>query len=293
MTEISQKELSENLLTGREIGAGLKLNLPRSLMSGTMGERLGAQVGSSLEFQDYRDYQPGDDLRRLDWAAYARSDKLTVRLYREEVQPKVDLLSDLSWSMLAPNSDKAAAAMQLAGLFTEASFQAETAVSWLGFGNGWQRLFNSVMAWPEGALPEFAGTSHLEEEFARKRPRLARRGIRICVSDFLWQVNPEASLRRLLADAASVILVCILTAEEVDPPVYGASSLTDAETAQKLDLQVSTVETNAYRQRLQTHLQLWRDAAVSSGSSFCQVNAEDILAGDIHPLLMSGILDNI
>ena len=38
-------------------------------------------TGESMEFMDHREYQPGDDLRRLDWAAYARSDKMIVKLY--------------------------------------------------------------------------------------------------------------------------------------------------------------------------------------------------------------------
>ena len=79
--------------------AAFRLAMPRTPIGGRVGERLGAGTGSSLEFQDYRPYAPGDDLRHVDWAAYARSELLAVRLYREEVAPRIDLVLDVSRSM--------------------------------------------------------------------------------------------------------------------------------------------------------------------------------------------------
>ena len=78
------------LLTGRAVraAAAFRLAMPRTPIGGRIGERLGSGTGSSLEFQDYRPYAPGDDLRHVDWAAYARSELLAVRLYREEVAPR-------------------------------------------------------------------------------------------------------------------------------------------------------------------------------------------------------------
>ena len=72
--------------------AAFRLAMPRTPVGGRVGERLGSGTGSSLEFQDYRPYVPGDDLRHVDWAAYARSELLAVRLYREEVAPRIDLV---------------------------------------------------------------------------------------------------------------------------------------------------------------------------------------------------------
>src|SRR5215831_2971172 len=83
----------------RIVAASSRLALPRTPAGGRLGERLGTGTGSSLEFQDYRQYAPGDDLRHVDWAAYARSEVLTVRLYREEVAPRIDLVLDVSRSM--------------------------------------------------------------------------------------------------------------------------------------------------------------------------------------------------
>ena len=81
------------------VAAAFRLAMPRTPVGGRLGERLGSGTGSSLEFQDYRQYAMGDDLRHVDWSAYARSEVLTVRLYREEVAPRIDLVLDLSRSM--------------------------------------------------------------------------------------------------------------------------------------------------------------------------------------------------
>ncbi|CAA9282073.1 MAG: hypothetical protein AVDCRST_MAG93-3261, partial [uncultured Chloroflexia bacterium] len=63
------------------------------------GDRRSTKRGSSVEFADYRNYTPGDDLRRVDWNLYARTDKLFLKLYEEEEDRAVHLLVDTSASM--------------------------------------------------------------------------------------------------------------------------------------------------------------------------------------------------
>src|SRR5690606_31412307 len=76
-----------------------RLRVPRRTLQGRIGDRAGRGIGSSIEFEDWRDYQPGDDLRHVDWRGYARTDVLKVRLYREEVAPVLDVVLDVSRSM--------------------------------------------------------------------------------------------------------------------------------------------------------------------------------------------------
>src|SRR2546425_3232028 len=106
------------------VAAAFRLAMPRAPIGGRLGERLGSGTGSSLEFQDYRQYAPGDDLRHVDWAAYARSDVLTVRLYREEVAPRIDLVLDVSRSM-AVTDQKLRAYSELCALLACASASTE------------------------------------------------------------------------------------------------------------------------------------------------------------------------
>jgi len=55
--------------------------------------------GYSIEFNDYRNYQPGDDLRHLDWRYYARADKLCIKRYEQETNLQFHVIADTSRSM--------------------------------------------------------------------------------------------------------------------------------------------------------------------------------------------------
>ena len=63
------------------------------------GNRKSMQKGSSTEFSDFREYMPGDDIRRIDWNAYGRLDRLFVKEYMEEKESIVSILIDTSASM--------------------------------------------------------------------------------------------------------------------------------------------------------------------------------------------------
>jgi hypothetical protein len=276
---------------GRRMGSSFTACFPGRTASGSAGERLGTAAGTSIEFHDFRDYQPGDDIRRLDWAAYARSDRLTIRLYREEVQPRADIVSDLSSSMAAPDQKKALASLVLAGLLMEAAFRAGMSVAWHGYGAGWSRLFGSSNSFPGCEIPDFAGAGGLEDELVARGANLSFRGIRFCISDFLWQSAPESVMRRVVEGASAAVFINVLCAEEMDPPEYGPVSLLDSESGHKLDLKIGPGEKKVYLENLGTHFDLWKDAAVSYGALFCQVRAEDILDENSSALVQAGILE--
>ena len=74
---------------------------------GSSGAWQGRGQGSSVDFQDHRAYMPGDDPRHLDWAAYARTNNYTMKLFREEVSPRLDVVLDVSRSMvLTPEKEE-------------------------------------------------------------------------------------------------------------------------------------------------------------------------------------------
>src|SRR6201995_1984911 len=104
-----EPDLQQALRDGEKLGLRYALQIPQVAASGIVGSQSGRRAGSSIDFQDYREYQPGDDLRFIDWGIYARSDRLTVKLFREEVTPHLDLILDGSRSMNLPETAKAGA----------------------------------------------------------------------------------------------------------------------------------------------------------------------------------------
>ena len=103
---------------------GLELTAPAQI-SGVDGQRIGRRSGNALEFSEYREYRPGDDLRRIDWRVYARSEQLMIKQYSEEIDPRCDVILDHSASM-AVTERKASAAIALTVMFTTAAARARS-----------------------------------------------------------------------------------------------------------------------------------------------------------------------
>ena len=90
----------------------LRLPMRSRVWQGAAGELAGAGSGVSMDFQDHRPYFPGDDPRHINWQAYARTGQYTMKLYREEVRPSVDILFDASPSMfLTPEKARRSAGL--------------------------------------------------------------------------------------------------------------------------------------------------------------------------------------
>lgn len=236
-----------------------QLGLPRMPVSGRSGELLGRGSGSSLEFQEYREYQYGDDIRHLDWAAYARSDALMVRLYREEISPRMEILLDASRSMTSvdptgPLSEsqslKAQTARQLAGLF-----------AMLGGNLGGQPALIPVTdRTPLEALPieshdalntlPFDGSRSLREALDDHAIPLKRQTVRVVISDFLFPHDPDLLMRRLAGDASVLWVLQVLNAWEAKPTTLGGRKLVDLETTEEANLQVVEKTIAEYSARL-------------------------------------------
>src|ERR671918_3027813 len=80
----------------------LRLRTRKEILGGHTGSYSSPRRGTSLEFADYRKYSPGDDRRYLDWGIYARSDRLYIKVFREEVDLFAYVFIDASASMGFP-----------------------------------------------------------------------------------------------------------------------------------------------------------------------------------------------
>lgn len=230
-----------------------QLGLPRMPVSGRSGELLGRGTGTSLEFQEYREYMPGDDIRHLDWAAYARSDSLMVRLYREEISPRMEVLLDTSRSMTT-GPGKVLLAKQLAAMFSllSGAIGGRPVVWLLGDDRPPRSLFLETLDSLEDA--PFESQSGMDALLADHQPPMQRQSVRVVISDFLFPHDPESLVRSLAREASVVWLIQILTDWEANPDSAGGTRLIDVETARETDLFLNRKVVAEYRQRLE-HLQ--------------------------------------
>lgn len=269
----------ESLLAGQALGLRYRLALPRAALRGRNGVRLGVQAGASLDFHDYRDYHPGDDLRHLDWSVYARSDKEVVRLFREEVAPHLDLILDHSRSMRLEGTAKAAAAVSLAAACASAADNAQCSHTvWLA-GERVEELTGSrhdPAVWRE---PDFDSAVSPDVALLNAPPAWRRHGVRVLISDLLWPAEPAAVLRRLADGAAALTVIQLLAREEEAPDWRGPHRLEDVETGGRADLLIDATACAAYGAALARLRDGWSTACRGCGAAFATVTAERMADG--------------
>jgi uncharacterized protein (DUF58 family) len=232
--------------TQREIegrAEACRLRMPERQRRFMAGDALGKRTGSSIEYQDRKDYVLGDDLRHVDWRAFARTDRLTIKLYREEITPRLDIIVDTSRSM-ETSQEKADRAAELAYFFhlLARQFHGITRVHNLG-----SRLLpvahpleleQAERARVASPLPLLAGS-----------PAARRGGIKVLISDFLFPVEPR-ELAGLFRGADRLILVQVLARFEAEPEVGKQVRLRDAETGKLLDVALDRETVGGYQRRL-------------------------------------------
>lgn len=273
----------------------LQLGTRRPLWGRLAGEHRSRRHGSSIDFADFREYQPGDDWRRIDYAAYARLDTLLVRLFEADDDVHVRLLIDTSASMATGGklrqAARLAAAIGFVALVRRDPVSVHTfpldapAPRFIGR-DGVPALFGLLGSLePHGPTPFATAAAHL---LARPGPR----GLTVLLSDLLT-ADWDAGLGRLPARGDHVTVVHVLAAEDLEPlrvdrggdeTLAGDVDLVDAETGARLAVTLSDDVLRAY-QRAAT---AWADGVAArcarASAAYVRVDA----AADIEPLLLTG-----
>lgn len=257
---------------------GCSLRLPRVPHRGRLGEVRASSVGSSLELHDFRQYSPGDDLRHIDWNAVARTGELYLRVRQDEVSPRVEILLDGSASM-AVSEEKAARAREVAAWVVTLARRGGLEPVVIGTGTTVRKGTGPATRSMLEAF-EFDGRAPFDEAL-RRAPPLMPCGLRVVVSDFLFESPPEQFAERLARGASGLMLVQVLDAEDLNPSGGAGARLTDSETGEVLERVLTPGVLEQYESRLNAHVALWQGAARRVRGTWVQASAErslDLLA---------------
>ena len=247
---------------------------------GLSGDHLGPGVGASLEFEDRRHYAPGDDLRHIDWRVMARTNDVLVRVHREEIQPRLDLMVDGSRSM-ATEPEKAQATADLAGLFCASAQAAGLALRIFVLGD--QLVPLSVPELMRHGL-HFASRSPLSDGLMRARARLTPGSLRIVLSDFLEE--GALGLAPLTQQAGGVALIQVFGPWEADPQPGERVRLIDSESGQMRDLTLDRGLVQQYQQRLTSLGESLEGEARRLGMRFAPIRAGGTLEAMVRDALL-------
>ena len=263
----------------------LMLLMKSPVRGGLKGGRRSVKRGQSVEFADYRDYTPGDDLRQLDWNVYARLERLFVKLFIEEEDITVTLLVDTSASMASGHPAKllfakrAAAALGYIALASEdrvaVSALAGRASRRRASMRGSGRIFRLLS--DLSAIEPADGPTDLVAAARHAAAQLHGRGVVVLVSDLL---DPAADriIRELAATGSELIVLHVLSPDELDPPLDGDLRLVDVETGEGLDVTVDLATIDAYKTRLGAWKAGFADLAAKRRASYVDLASDANLA---------------
>lgn len=230
----------------------------RKVFRGRMkGERRSKRKGQSVEFADFRNYVPGDDLRQLDWNLYARLDKLIIKLFLEEEDLHFHALIDASMSMDFGEPTKLQYAKQLAaalgfiGLVRADRVRIETigqqagqrAPVLRGRHSVW-RMLSHLDAIDSG---ETASLAEGVKNFCIRNPG---KGILVLITDLMDKQGYETALRYLVSHEMDCYVIHVLSQEELEPDVKGDLKLVDCEDHDEAEITVSAPLLAKYQQTL-------------------------------------------
>lgn len=235
--------------------------------------------GFSVEFAEHRPYQPGDDLRYLDWKIAARADRWVVKQFEEETNLRATIVLDVSRSMNWTGDDgrltKLAYAEHLVAALALLLLRQRDAVGLVRFDDAlrtmlpprarrqqWRRVL-AALADPGGGRGSDAPGALDQAARLIRRP-----GLVILVSDLL--VDPaeaERALRRLRAGGHDVTVLHVLDPAERDLTLAGDAIYVDPETGEEVPATIADVR-EVYRATVRGALAEWRSRCAAAGASY-------------------------
>jgi len=243
----------------------LRINYRTRAFGQSGGGRRSRMHGMSAEFSDFREYQLGDDFRRIDWNAFARFEKLVMKLFLEEKQMRVNFLIDQSASMSYFGKDIMAKRLALAMSYLALNGYDQVRVVPLGDENQREigsltgkNSFMRLMDYLQNMQPQ--KLSPLNEAITNINFKSGS-GICYLLTDAFSQDGENAddaisgienALAYLRYQKQETTLIHILAPQELNPKYEGEVRLIDSETGESREVEVNGSLLRLYEESLKT-----------------------------------------
>jgi uncharacterized protein (DUF58 family) len=268
----------------------LALELRANLGGFFGGKHLVRTYGQTVEFADYREYMLGDDIRRIDWNLYSRFEKFFLKLFTDERQMHTQIFIDCSASMGKDMPEKANYTLGVAAALGYLSVHNMDKVSFkLVKGDKAEDNFGTIV----GKRSFFDAISTLENiEFDNESdlyqavvgcPNLGSNdGLTVIISDFFTDSDWKKTVDFLCFKRKQVLLVQVLTPDEVDPSYTGRINLIDSESAaiedgRNLRIKIDRSNLLCYERAMADMREELRSFCASRGADFISVSCDQPL----------------
>lgn len=269
----------------------LRLAMGHKASMNLTGNRKSTQKGSSTEFSDFREYMPGDDIRRIDWNAYGRLDRLYVKEYMEEKEAVVSILIDTSASMDYGVHKKSERACVLAAAFAYMGLNHMDRVMLYDMqqmqqpfaAGGGKRALPKLTDWlSQRSFDGKVDVSEAVRQLPMKGP-----GVTLIISDFLQESFVDSAreqetagkiLRFLDYRRQKTAFLHILAGEELSAgrsaELTGTRNLIDMEEKSTLRLTLDAGSIRVYEQAVQDFLSRLRQECARRGAFYAVCSTE-------------------
>jgi len=268
-------------------------NIPRG---GRHAEQTSIQMGSGMEFRDFRPYTAGDDFRRIDWILYSRSGMLFLRLFEEVRDLPVYILLDCSDSMYFENPPRADAGRQMAASLAAAALNQHDRPGIYPFGEQLLQPLRSITS--SRALP--GALNYLEElppsgetnlpgalrQFSSMRHRS---GLMVVISDFFHPGGFEEVAESLRSLRHRLLMVQISRASDAEPEVSGEVELLDCESGVGVQTTITPRVLQRYRQRYQAFQQEILDFVNHRQAGYLMLDSDRDVLAQLSEIFINGI----
>lgn len=236
----------------------LNVRMRQPASGGSGGLRRSKALGSSVEFSDFREYAEGDDIRRIDWNAFARFDRLFLKLFMEEQELRVHLIVDASASMDFGKWEAAKQLTQALGYLCLCGGDRVTVFVLQNGGERHTRLlqgrhgYSELSAFLEETRP--AGQTLLDAAVP-SLPLSKGRGVSILISDLLSEDGYQRALSSLLYRKQETSVLQLWSAGEWEPQLEGEIELLDSETGERCALNAGYDVIRRYRETARAYVE--------------------------------------
>ncbi len=255
-------------------------------LSGAAGEVAGQGKGGNVEFREHRPYAPGDELRYVDWNAYARTGQLHVKEFSRDQERRVVLRVDASASMSSGDPPKGLVALRIAAALGVVALSNGGRVRAAAFAAGAAReggehvgaLGEAELLRELSSVPSPAGSTGLGASLrSLLEPGVPRAEV-FLVTDLLDPVDPRREIVGLCERGWEVTVVATWCEADLHPPAGGILRIRDAESGEERLVSLGASEREAYEASMRAFEEDWAGFLARHGARLVPVRTEAPLA---------------
>ena len=244
------------------------------------GEQKSSYSGQGMIFKDHKEYIPGDDIRKIDWKAYARTNEFYVKRFQEEKNVTMHIVVDRSSSMDYGSVNKYEYASKIGLGLAYMTNKTNDRFRYSVFS---ETLTDLTAARRNANLGQLVDTtnelrktpeSKVGKCLTQYSSRIKNKSIVVILSDFLVETEDVSDALKNLKNS-DVLLVQTLSGEEISPEMKGDKILEDPESSSTIRTYLTGKVKSRYKQKLQDHTSEIEELAAENGAKYINVSTEN------------------